>query len=141
MAFLWRKIMSVGNDLIDHGHRHLIGYINTIELLLQSANDKELITEALEQLHDATVRNFRIEESIQRKIGFPQTLHHRREHKKLLNQLNEVIENIEQCRTSQELSDYAPELIIFLRNWIVDHVFHEDMLLRPFLIKYPRAYS
>ena len=133
MAFLWRKTMSVGNDVIDYGHRHLIGYVNTIELVLQSPNEKELIEEALEQLYEATVRHFRREEVIQRKVGFPQTLHHRREHKKLLTQLTNVKTKISACGNSGELTEYAPELTIFLRNWIVEHVFHEDMAVRPFL--------
>ncbi len=133
--------MSVGNDIIDQGHRHLICYINTIELVLQNPKEKDLITEALEQLHATTIKNFRIEESIQRKIGYPQTLHHRREHEKLLRQLNDVIKKIDECKNSEEITACAPDLVIFLRNWIVDHVLHEDMLVRPFLIRYPKAYS
>ncbi len=141
VAFLWRKIMSVGNDKIDQGHRHLICYINTIELVLQNPKEKDLIIEALEQLQTTTVKNFRAEEAIQRKIGYPHTLHHRREHEKLLRQLNDVIKKIDYCRNPDEITNCAPDLVIFLRNWIVDHVLHEDMLVRPFLARYPKAYS
>ncbi|MEE9431237.1 MAG: hemerythrin family protein [Melioribacteraceae bacterium] len=141
MAFLWRKTMSVGNDAIDHGHRYLIGYVNTIELILHSPIDKELLIEALDQLYEETVKHFRKEEVIQRKIEFPQTLHHRREHKKLLEQLNDARTKIIDCNSLEGLLEYAPELIMFLRNWLVDHVFHEDMLLKPFFSKYPKGYS
>ncbi len=141
MAFLWRKIMSVGNDVIDHGHRHLIGIVNTIELLLQKPEDNELVLEALNQLQEASIRQFRLEERIQGKISYPKILQHRREHKNLLKQLDNEINKILQFRTAEEVKEHAPDLILFLRNWVVDHVIHEDMLLKPYLAKYPRGFS
>jgi len=139
MAILWQKTMSVGNDIIDHDHRYLISFVNTIELALQSPNDKIFLLDALTQLYEYGETHFRREEIIQRKIGYPQSLNHKHEHNKLLAQLKEVSKNIIEITDAQELAKQAPELIIILRGWLVDHVFSEDMLLKPYLAKHAKG--
>ena len=42
MPIVWRKAMSVGNDLIDHDHHFMVNFLNTIELLLQKPDQKEI---------------------------------------------------------------------------------------------------
>jgi len=139
MALLWQNTMSVGNDAIDHDHRYLISFVNTIELVLQSPEDKKSIMIALEQLYEYGEEHFKKEEAIQRKIKYPQSLNHKHSHSKLLDQLKVVQAKVKGLESSGEISKYAPELTTYLRGWLVNHVFNEDMLLKPYLLKHPKG--
>ena len=90
MAIIWRKEMSVGNDSIDHDHHFMINFLNTVELALQSPNEKDILLEVLEQLHDYSICHFRREESIQRKIEYSKSLSHKKSHATLLKQLEKL---------------------------------------------------
>lgn len=141
MAIIWRKAMSVGNDLIDHDHHFMINFVNTIELVLQNPEERDMLLEVLDQLHEYSINHFRREESIQRKIEYPKSLHHKNAHASLLKELETIQKEIEKIETSDEIAKRAPEIIDFLRNWLINHVLNEDMQLKPFLEKLPRAFS
>lgn len=141
MAIIWRKGMSVGNSLIDHDHHFMINFINTVELILQDPVDKEMLMEVLEQLHDYSIGHFRREESIQRKIEYPQSINHKNSHSTLLSDLEKLKKEIKDTKSEEEISGRSTEIIAFLRNWLINHVLNEDMKLKPFLEKLPLAFS
>ena len=140
MPIVWRKAMSVGNDLIDHDHHFMVNFLNTIELLLQKPDQKEMLLEVFDQLHEYSVNHFRREESIQRKIEYPKSIQHKNEHSSLLNDLEKLQLEIKQLNTVEELKKKSEDIITFLRNWLINHVLNEDMLLKPYLTKHPRAF-
>ncbi len=140
MALLWQKEMSVGNDIIDLDHKYLILFINTIELCLGSPEQKEQLFEAFAQLYDYAEKHFSREESIQRKIDYPERLNHKHHHTQLLKELRDVELKVSKASNDEEITTIAPELTKFLRSWLIDHVFNEDMLLKPYLKKHPRAF-
>lgn len=141
MAIIWRKGMSVGNDIIDHDHHFMINFINTVELVLQNPEEREMLLEVFDQLHDYSINHFRREESIQRKIEYPQSLHHKNSHSVLLKELETLKKEIEATKTAEEISLRSSDIVDFLRNWLINHVLKEDIKLRPFLEKHPRAFS
>lgn len=141
MAIIWRKGMSVGNNLIDHDHHFMINFINTVELVLQEPVDKEMLMEVLEQLHEYSIGHFRREESIQRKIEYPQSLHHKNSHTTLLTDLEKLRKEIEETKSTEEIAGRSEEIIFFLRNWLINHVLNEDMKLKSYLEKLPIAFS
>ncbi|MCW8850469.1 MAG: bacteriohemerythrin [Melioribacteraceae bacterium] len=141
MAILWRRGMSVANDVIDHDHHFMINFINTIELVLQKPEEKEMLMEVLDQLHEYSINHFRREETIQRKIEYPQSLNHRNSHSTLLADLEKLIGEIKESKSTEEISERSPEIINFLRNWLINHVLNEDIKLKPYLEKLPKAFS
>ena len=141
MAIIWRNGMSVGNDLIDHDHQFLINFINTIELILQNPNEKKLLLEAFEQFQKYAEGHFKREESIQRKIEYPSSLHHKGLHSNLNQELSTLIKKIVNSKDAEELKKQAPEIVEFLKHWLINHVLNEDLKLRPYLEKHPRGYS
>lgn len=141
MAIIWKKAMSLGNDIIDHDHQFMVNLVNTIELILQKPEEGELLTEAFEQLYDYAVNHFRREESIQRKINYPKSIHHKNTHNTLLEQLEELKQEITDVNSSMEIKEREEEIISFLRNWLISHVLEEDMLLKPYLLKHPKGFS
>jgi len=141
MAIIWRRGMSVANDVIDHDHHFMINFINTIELVLQKPEEKEMLMEVLDQLHEYSINHFRREETIQRKIEYPQSLNHRNSHSTLLADLEKLIGEIKESKSTEEISERSPEIINFLRNWLINHVLNEDIKLKPYLEKLPKAFS
>lgn len=141
MAIIWRKAMSVGNDIIDHDHHFMVNFVNSIELILQDPSAKEMLLEVFDQLYDYSVDHFRREETIQRKIEYPKSLQHKNSHSTLLSQLEKLKTELEEIKSSKEIEKKSSEIINFLRMWLINHVLDEDMLLKPYLEKYPRAFT
>lgn len=139
MSLIWREQLSVGNDVIDSDHKHLIEIINQSELSLKTKNRREL-TAALDNLSQYSLVHFDREEKIASAVGYTQVPHLNQSHEALLKQLDQVRGEIDAI--GQEWSTEAIEhLTNLLRNWLVDHVIKEDMLMKPTLQKYsPRFY-
>ena len=138
MALIWRDSMSVNNDSIDHDHRYLVCYLNTVELALQNPKEKEVLITSLTQLYNYAYEHFMKEEIIQQKISYPDITSHRMEHKKLLEELMELKNKMKQEYNTEEIEKRYDEIVSFLRHWLVDHVLNTDMLLKPYLCKHPK---
>lgn len=141
MAIIWTKAMSVGNGIIDHDHQFMIGIVNTIELILQAPTDIKNLPPVFELLLDYSKKHFRNEESIQRKIEYPQSIKHRTAHSNLLTELVSLMKDIEKHSSSEDLTKESERIVLFLRNWLINHVLKEDLLLKPYLEKLPYSYS
>ncbi len=141
MALIWRDGMSVGNDTIDHDHRYLVCYLNTVELALQKPEEKELILTSLSQLYNYAYDHFMREEAIQRKIEFPDRSEHGNEHKRLLEELSELKNNIKTNYKKEDIDKRYDEIVSFLRHWLIDHVLNTDMQLKKYLKNHPKNLS
>lgn len=140
MAIIWRNAMSVNNDIIDHDHHFLINFINSVELILQSPEEKEMLLEVFDQLINYAAKHFSREEVIQRKIEYPKSLHHKKTHGALLDDLRKIQKEIGETQSAEEIKNKSNEVINFLRSWLMDHIIKEDMQLKPYLEKHPRAF-
>lgn len=139
MALQWRDQLSVGNDLIDSDHKHLIEIINLADHSLQTMNRAEVNT-ALDQLVKYSLLHFDLEEKIASAVGYPDVPHIHASHEALLVKLTEITQEIGQKWEASAAEHFGT----FLRDWLVNHVIKEDMLLKPFLKKHsprfdPRA--
>ena len=140
MAIIFTKNMSVGNDAIDHDHHFMMNFVNTIELILQKKEERKYLLTVLFQLYKYSLNHFSLEESIQRKIEYPQSLKHKSSHSKLLSELKSLIKGIEERGAEEEIQSSSDEITKFLRNWLINHVLNEDLLLKPHLEKHPRGF-
>jgi hemerythrin len=138
MALIWRDAMSIGNDVIDHDHRYLICYLNTVELALQTPDEGDILSSSLSHLYDYAYEHFMREEIIQQKINYPKLSDHQKEHKRLLSQLLQLQVKINSDYTKEDIENRFSELVSFLKHWMVDHVLNEDMQLKPYLLKHPK---
>ena len=130
MGLQWREQLSVGNDLIDNDHKQLIDIINTANQSLQAMSRTGLIA-ALDQLHKYSSLHFALEEKIAVAVGYPEMTGLHNSHENLLRNLRRVAEEIGEqwdAATTEQLGT-------FLREWLINHVIKEDMLLKPYLKK------
>lgn len=140
MAIIWRNSMSVGNDLIDHDHHFLMNYINTIELLLQNPEEHDKLLEVFKQIREYLNKHFRTEESILRKIEYPQSVQHKRMHNKLYKELDELEKELLKANSPEQIEKKSQDIKSFFWNWLINHVLTEDLLLKSHLEKLPRGF-
>ena len=131
MSLEWREQLSVGNDLIDSDHKYLIEIINQVNEGLKVKSLKTL-TEALESLAKYSKVHFSKEEKIAAAVGYPQADKLHESHEALLLKLEQI-----KLEIGEEWADESIEgFSLFLREWLINHVIKEDMLIKPFLKKY-----
>ncbi|MBF0354800.1 MAG: hemerythrin family protein [Alphaproteobacteria bacterium] len=135
MAIQWRDAMSVGSEAIDEDHKKLFMLVNLYEDAIAKHNLFELRM-AFQGLVEYTAGHFEREEKLQEAIAFPLAQEHLQEHRELVRQLeafNAGLSDPDKPRLSLE------EAGRFLHDWIVSHVFREDMKMRPLLLGRPIA--
>jgi len=171
VSLVWREKMSVANTLIDTEHKYLIKQINAVEPAINTKENHDIVTETLEHLVSYTKTHFDHEETIQRKIQYPQSEEHKLEHKKIMqklyaikNKLDEIL-NTEQSKVSDDTEDLLDSslnsllednekdhihsvtandldpLVLLIRSWVIDHVIGSDMNMKPYLLKRPMDFQ
>lgn len=138
MTLLWRDKWAVGNDLIDIDHRCLIGMMNTVELAMLT--DPALVDGALEQLQHYTADHFAREERIQRAIGYAGLAAHRAAHDELRARIGDIRGHVALAIDHAD-GEALARLVQRLRQWLVDHIMHEDQALKPLLKDRPAAFA
>jgi hemerythrin len=68
-----------------------------------------------------------------RVIGYVRLSEHREAHHKLRSRLVEIRRHIEEAKATVAPPPEVQKLIELLRSWLLDHVFKEDMMLKPAL--------
>lgn len=131
MSLVWREQLSVGNDVIDADHRNLIEIINLVEKSLVTINRSDL-TLALSSLSQYSKAHFAREEKIAGEAGYTRVTHLHQSHEALLKKLDQVKQEIGDEWTASSVEHF----MIMLREWLVNHVIKEDMLMKPALEKY-----
>lgn len=139
MSLVWREQLSVGNDLIDSDHKYLIEVINRAERSLVAKNKIELAA-ALDCLSQYSREHFAKEEQIAIAIGYTHAHHLSLSHEALFKKLDQAKREINNMgpEWSAEVSEHFTTL---LRNWLIDHVIKEDLLMKPTLQKYPPSFD
>lgn len=139
MSLVWRHQLSVGNDVIDNDHKHLIGIINSVERGLE-ARDQARLNAALDELSKYSMLHFAREEKIATAAGYTQIPHLNDSHMSLLKELEQVRGEFDAMGKEWE-PEVASHFTNFLRNWLIDHVIKEDLLMKPSLEKYPPSFN
>lgn len=134
MALIWTRQLSVGNATLDFEHKNLIGMVNGIEYAIKTMDCSALLR-ALKLFMDCAHVHFTNEERFAQAMNFPFE-QHKLAHQHLQTELQ---------YTGNELdakSGIWPEYVMehypqFLREWLIEHIAKEDMLMKPALQTYP----
>ncbi len=117
---------SIGNRLIDHQHRQLMGMVNEmIDLAAEAEPDEGHYLQLLIRLNEYVQTHFQVEESLMRQAEYAELEAHINSHEQLSSQASRLIlnPNVGQVQEAAAL----------LRSWLENHVLYEDMLLKPAL--------
>ncbi len=131
MALLWKDQLSVGNDLIDGDHKYLIEVINKAEVAIKAQNSVQL-TGVLDELGRYGASHFDREELVAKAVGYPKSDQLHVSHERLKTELQRVKEEFGESWTQETGAAFTQ----FLRDWLVEHVIKEDMLMKPWMTKH-----
>lgn len=139
MALVWREQLSVGNDVIDADHKYLIEIINRVEQIM-ALKDPGALAAELDRLTQYSTVHFEREEKIAAAVGYAQVPNLNDSHSMLLARLAQVRGEFDSA--GAEWSQQAVEhFTAFLRNWLIDHVIKEDLLMKPVLSRYSPSFD
>jgi hemerythrin len=131
MTLVWRDQLSVGNDVIDADHRHLIDIINSAGGSL-AARDQRGLWASLESLSRYSKTHFESEEKIAAAVRYGPVAQLHESHDALLRKLDQLKAGIQQQWSAASVEHFNA----LLRDWLLDHVIKEDLLMKPALQKF-----
>ncbi|MDP1633309.1 MAG: hemerythrin family protein [Gallionellaceae bacterium] len=139
MALMWRDQLSVGNNVIDGDHKYLVEIINEVEQSLKAKN-KSALAATLEKLAKYSQVHFDREERIAQAAGYTQVPTLSQSHQALMKKLEQM--TVDTNAMGMEWSAETGEhFAAFLRDWLLDHVIKEDLLMKPVLQKHSPSFD
>jgi len=92
----WKDEFSLGNDAVDEEHKQLIGQINQLYGQFAMPMDALTIESLLAELQADISAHFALEELLMEQSGFAEFEAHRRDHERLLDEINDLIFQFEE---------------------------------------------
>lgn len=120
----WNDKMLIGIDSVDAQHKQLVGMLNELYAGFRAGTAKSLVGPILSRLIDYTATHFQHEERFFDQTNYPESKHHKMEHANLVKKVLEVRARFEADKESVLTQD----VMVFLRNWLVDHIMGTDKL-------------
>ena len=129
MAFVdWSPNLSVGIDFIDADHQQSITLLAELQGLVASDQPRTAAIEKLDELIEFSEQHFRLEERLMKENNYREFAQHQAIHKKLLQQTAELRE-----RLASGTTDIGPEVMDFLKEWLMRHILESDKHFGGFL--------
>lgn len=125
---VWSHTYSIDNETVDTQHKKLMQLINDLHNVQSAGGDATRVGAILNELVDYTVYHFKAEEELQAKNNYPDLPQHKVVHQKLIQDVQGFLELLKkQDETAKE------RLMIFLTNWLKDHILGDDKKFGKFL--------
>jgi len=123
----WEDKLSVGVAEIDTEHKKLISLINNLNHAIQIKSSTKTLEEILLSLIDYTKFHFGHEEKLLQQNGYAELPQHHKEHEELTAKVIDFHE-----RLSTGKASFTLELMLFLRDWLINHIMKTDMQYKEF---------
>ena len=120
----WDDSYSIDHREIDEQHKKWIEIYNELHETLMRGDIKDLLgvtVNTLKAMEDYAHYHFKFEEEYMKSIDFPDIVEHKRLHKDFASQIYELNRDVREGRAVLNT-----QLIKLMRNWIVDHILHND---------------
>jgi len=125
----WKKCYEVGIATFDDEHHALVGVINDLYAALREKRGDEALNHLLISLVEYTQKHFEHEETHMDKYLFPDTEEHKQAHVLLKKRIVDF-----QQQVSSGEKGLSPELMGFLREWLLEHIVETDKKFATFLL-------
>jgi hemerythrin len=139
MAFInWDSKLETGIETIDFQHQSLVSKINQLdESSAEPSSDTQnmIVQFFLTELIAYTKYHFDYEEQLMKDSNYPGYVKHKAEHEAV----KQVIENLN-IRFESGDDKVKQEVLILLKNWIVNHILVTDKDYIPSVIKLENKY-
>jgi hemerythrin-like metal-binding protein len=117
----WTPSLSVNVEVIDTQHKKMFELANIFYRELYDGADKTVLIEKLKELVEYSIFHFKTEEDLLQKANHPSLETHAKEHEQFVEELTALNSRI----LAGDLV-ISVEIISFLRNAIINHIFVSD---------------
>ena len=117
----WKDEYNLDISMIDRQHQKLFDYLNILRQGILEHNAIDAIKQGIQDLYDYGREHFSFEESLMKKGGFPILLEHIETHKSFNREIKTYQDRFE---AGNEIM--ATDLILFIKNWLLNHILVED---------------
>ncbi len=124
----WSENYSVSVKEIDSQHKKLVDLINNLHEGMKHGKGKEILGGVLNELVNYTAYHFSFEEKLFDKYLYPETIHHKREHQKLVEKVKSFANDFNNGRTTVSV-----DVMNFLKDWLINHIQGTDKKYSSFL--------
>lgn len=122
MAFFdWNDKLSVQVPEMDQQHKKLIAIINELHEAMSNRRAANMIDGTIARLVDYTKTHFGDEELFLQRINYPKLQAQKSSHVRFVDRINQFKAEYEK---NQAVS--APEMMMFLKNWLTGHIQSDD---------------
>jgi hemerythrin-like metal-binding protein len=125
---VWSHAYSVGNEVVDDQHRKLIGFINTLYNIGDGPDAASDVEKVLGELIDYTVYHFGTEERLFAQHAYPRAGKHKTIHGALIDDVSAQLKHLAAGERAMR-----EKLLVFLVDWLKDHILGEDKPFGKFL--------
>lgn len=113
---------------MDADHQQSIMLLTELQDLVASDQPRTVAIEKLDELIEFSEQHFRLEERLMKENNYREFAQHQAIHKKLLQQTAELRQ-----RLVSEATDIGPEVMDFLKDWLIRHILESDKHFGGFL--------
>ncbi len=124
----WKDCYSVGITTFDEEHHVLVRVVNELYEALRDKKGDEALEKLLAILVEYTEKHFSHEEQNMDKYAFPDAADHKEQHIILKNKIIDYQQKIASGETG-----LSPEIMKFLRYWLLGHIVETDKHFGAFL--------
>jgi hemerythrin-like metal-binding protein len=124
----WKEEYSVNVKEIDTQHQHLIELVTNLHNSVSSRQGKDELEQLLIELVDYTKIHFSTEEELMKEHDYPGSHFHCKDHKMILDHLDELVAVVAKGRYPTFYSDYDVS-----SDWAMVHINEYDTKLGEFL--------
>ncbi|WP_421170143.1 bacteriohemerythrin [Aeromonas dhakensis] len=117
----WNEAFMVQVPSMDNQH---LGLFEAMNRLYQAVIDKspaQLRKQRLDELLKLAIQHFADEERVMEQAGYPELRRHKQEHARLLAELDTLMQ-----RNGPDDEEFNMELLVFLKNWLLNHISKVD---------------
>lgn len=125
----WNAGFEVGYGTIDSQHRQLVDILNVVMDGLKKPTGDMATQTALKRLIDYTKSHFSTEDNLMVEHKYPDIAAHRKQHSDLIAKVDALHADV---KAGKQL--VGPKTVMFLQNWLVDHILKTDKRLATFLV-------
>jgi len=117
----WNESFTIGVDPFDEHHNHLVHLLNTsYDAFVQGVPTGKL-ADILNELFEYASYHFASEQFLMLDHSYPILEQHLKEHSFFVQRLKEIQADFRQGNSSVSL-----DIVIFLKEWLIDHILKSD---------------
>jgi hemerythrin len=129
MQFMaWNDKLSMGVKAIDDDHKKLLALANHLYDAIAAERGKLELERVLGELVDYTTFHFAREEELFARTAYPKATEHKKEHDDLTRKVVEIQQRYHAGSTALTM-----EVMVFLKDWLFDHILGSDLKVGPHL--------